>query len=191
MLKSVADKTSQHTLCRGFLAVFLVSILAACSSTPKVSSDYDPDYEFSDIRSYYAIPDNQSQFHGQPGTSLTDQRITSALAREMAARNITATSAEDADIWVIFHIVSKDKTRVTSYNSMYGYYGYGGGSSVQVRHYTEGTLLIDLINPDTRKTVWRSESSATIKEREPAEEQQLIHEHVAAAIAEVPGLRQP
>ena len=67
-------------------------------------------------------------------------------------------------------MVSQDKTRVTSYNNQYGYYGYrrgyaygwGGPTNVDVRQYTEGTLSVDIYDPQERRPVWHGRATRKI-----------------------------
>lgn len=149
----------------------IITLLMACTSTPKISTDYDPQYDFASIKTYYLVEHNLAAQIG--GTSLTDQRATREITAEMERRGISAASAEEADIIVTFHIVAQDRTKVTSYNNSYGYtrYGYGrggyygGGTQVDVRQYTEGTLLVDLVAPKEKRIVWRGQTSAVIRDR--------------------------
>ncbi len=183
------------TTARGLLTLFSIAIIAtlsACASGPKVDSDYDQNYNFGAIKSYYLEPDNQKEYLGLPGESLTNQRITKSIQSEMKRRGIVAKPAAEADILIAFHVTTKDKTRVTSYNTAYGYrpygYGYGGmgTSNVDVRQYTEGSLFIDLVNPKDKKTVWRGIASAILKDRTTEERIELINSYVGAIINTIP-----
>lgn len=176
-----------------FALVFVI-LLAACSSAPKVATDYDQNYNFSAIKSYHLVDQNQAAYIGEPGTSLADQRVTRAIAAEMQKRGIPEVSVDKADIIVTFHIVTQDKTRVTSYNTAYGYRGYGygyaspynGRSQVDVRQYVEGTLLIDLVSPAEKRTVWRGQSSAILKTISNEEREARAKAYVEAIFAHMP-----
>ena len=164
-------------------------LLAACSSTPKINTDYDPAHNFGTIKSYHIVSKKR------PISDLLIARVSHALDSSMAARGIKKVDANEADILIDFMVVTKDKTRVTSYNTGYGYrgfgnpyggYGYGGVNNVDVRQYTEGSLLIDLIEPTTQKTVWRGTSKATVKERTPEEKTELANLHTETIVQQMP-----
>ena len=164
-------------------------LFTACASSPDISVDYSPDFHSKHIGSYHLIT--------QPDIdTLADQRIVSAINSQLKARGLAAQSKQQADIWVSYLVVTKDRTKVNTYNSMagfnsYGYgYGprYGGGwgttTNVSVYEYTEGTLLIDLIDPKTNKTVWRGTGSTNISVNRNAEQRTALIESYVAAIVD-------
>lgn len=163
--------------------------LAACSNTPKVNTDYNQNHNFGTIKSYHIVNKKRAV------NDLIVARITHGLDSSMAARGIKKSDANDADILIDFMVVTKDKTRVTSYNTGYGYrgfanpyggFGYGGVNNVDVHQYTVDSLLIDLIDPATQKTVWRGTSTAIVKERSPEEKTELANMHTEAIVQKMP-----
>lgn len=178
----------------------IVSALAfiGCASGPKVDADYNEAYNFSQVKSYHLIPDKTADYLGQPGSSLTDQRIEKAIGVEMDKRNIAPVARDQADILVSFHVTSQDKTRVRNYNMGYNYGYYGGyrrsgmsmgyGNDISVQQYTEGVLLIDLVDPKTNNVVWRGTATKKIDASWTNDERiEIINSHVAATMALVPG----
>ena len=170
-------------------------VLAGCSTTPRVAVDFDPNYNFSAVKTYALVDYTQDDAAGEPGTTLVEQRIAEAIQRNMSTRGIKAVDQGQADLVVSFTVVTKDKTRINTYNTNYGFYGYrrgfpyGYGTEVDVRNYTEGTLIIDLVQPGEKRIVWRGASSAVLRDRSPEERRELIDSHVNAIMAEMP-LRQ-
>ncbi len=170
------------------LSVSLLA-LAACSTSPRIGTDYDPEHDFGHIQSYHILDKKRAT------GDLINARIVHAVNNSMTSRGITLANAEEADILIDFMVVAKDKTRVTSYNTGYGYHGYGygrgygygyGGNSVDVRQYTEGTLLLDLIDPKENRTVWRGTVSAVVKQRSVEEKTEIANSYTEAIIAEMP-----
>lgn len=160
----------------------LLCLLTACSSAPKVNTDYDLTHNFGTIKSYHIISKTR------PISDLLVARVNNALDNSMATRGIKKVSANQADILIDFMVVTKDKTRITSYNTRYGYRGFGFGYSgnVDVHHYTEGSLLIDLIDPASQKTVWRGSSKTIIKKRTPEEKTELANLHTETIVQQMP-----
>ena len=65
----------------------------------------------------------------------------------------------EADLYLTWHLVTQEKTDVRTYNSISYYNCWRCGpavSDVSVRQYTEGTLIVDLIDPLRNQSVWRS-----------------------------------
>ena len=88
--------------------------------------------------------------------TLVEKRIRAAVDDQLRAKGLTRVEGE-ADLHVITHATTTTGSRldVTSY----GYGGYVGwkgfttwtpGTGVQVRDYTTGTLVVDLVDPTTQ-----------------------------------------
>jgi hypothetical protein len=131
------------------LLLMLASLtLAACSSSPKLFVNQDPNADFSTFSTYNYVAnlgtDDREGYH-----SIFSQYLINATSQQLEARGYT--KADNPDLLVNFNTSSKEKIRTTSSPSMsggyYGYRGYGayGGYDTTVTQYTEGTVNIDLI----------------------------------------------
>jgi hypothetical protein len=122
--------------------------LTACSSSPKLFVNQDPNADFSTFSTYNYVAnlgtDDREGYH-----SIFSQYLINATSQQLEARGYT--KADNPDLLVNFNTSSKEKIRTTSSPSMsggyYGYRGYGayGGYDTTVTQYTEGTVNIDLI----------------------------------------------
>lgn len=186
---------------RRLFLVGLVVLLSACASSYKPDIDYNPEYNFSGIQSFVVLDamepmnevDNQ-QFNVHL-SDLDNDRIIRAINVNLENKGLSSQPVENADIQVRYQVVTKDKTRIRSYNTSfyscwscgpyYGGYNYGGPvNDIDVKQYVEGTLIIDMIDPKLKKSVWRSQVSEAVKENIPVEEKQArIQELVDAMLA--------
>jgi hypothetical protein len=111
-------------------------------------------------------------------SDITNERISSAIETALLNKGLKQADSNNADILVSYQVVTKDKTRVYSYGTAAGYrcyrcrgFGYAGvGTGVDVRNYTEGTVIIDMLDPQTEKSVWRSVVSRPVKSNLTVEE---------------------
>jgi hypothetical protein len=139
-----------------FLTLALV-LLSACSQLD-VKFDYDPEYVFEGKNKYVVVHDN-----GERGDTLTQDRVSNAIKNALNAKSYKEVSKQNADLVFVFHINVQDKSDIYTDYQMMGYGGYGfargfGGSMVATTStysYTEGTLVVDALNPKTQKIVWR------------------------------------
>ena len=160
--------------------------MTACAG-PQISTDYDPEYQFTDLTSFYLVEMPRDRV-----SDITAARINAAIRASMAARGIKETDKESAKVWVNYLVVTQDKTRVRTYNTRHGYncyrcWGAHRGTEVDVRNYTEGSLILDLINPETKKTIWRGMRSKVVNpNRTPEERTQLINEYTDSIIGRMP-----
>ena len=172
------------------LLILIVGLLSACSTGPNVASDYDPAFDFSAIKSFHLVDKQRSS------SDLINNRVIKAINSSLASRSIEGRESQKADILVDFLVVTKDKMRINQYNTGYGYncfrcrapyFNYGTG--VDVQKFTEGSLIIDLVDPRKNTTVWRGIASAPVKNRMPQERTELINQYTEAIISAMP-LRQ-
>jgi len=86
--------------------------------------------------------------------------------------------SENPDIYVTYHFTSQENTSYNTtsmgYGGYGGYYGGWGGwggmggmgtSTTYATTYTEGTLIIDLYDPESKKLVWRGTGTVTVKDK--------------------------
>ena len=184
----------------------LVALLAGCASgPPKPDVDFKPDYDFGQVRKI-AFYKNSGQVSGDNPLQLSDiqkDRIDQALS--YALRNKGMEMVDDpaeADMLISWHLVTQHKTDVRTYETpTYGAsYGYGRynrysmyscwscaptRTEVSVQEYTEGTFIVDMIDPELRKSVWRGVTQSRLKGQH-AEDQGKYNDAATAIFASFP-----
>ena len=142
------------------LTVFVLPL--GCASTPKLEavSDFDRTYDFTSTRSFSILPIDRTSAAERLISDMQVSRIEEALSAELVRRGYDmAPSREDADLYLSWHLVTREKTDIRSYNASSAYQCWRCGppvSDVTVRQYTEGTFIVDLIDPRRNRSVWRS-----------------------------------
>ena len=169
-----------------YSALPLVLLLGACSSNYVPETDQSSSYDFSKIETYSVIGDEQLK---NPMFSDIDRaRFDAAIDISMQQHNIEEVSPEQADVLVSYFVITKDKVKVnSSYSGGYASscyrcgYGYGGGvTHINTRNYVEGTLVLDIIDNDSKLSIYRSTLTKPLKSYETAEErQQAINKAVS------------
>ncbi len=141
-----------------------------------ITSDWDRKANFNDYKTFNIFPrDSANQ------TFINDfdwKRIQDAINVEMVVRGYTF-QAENADMDVGVHILLKDKTDVRAYTDYYGGYGYGGyrygygyggygvgGSTTTISEYdyTQGTLILDVLDAKAKELLYQGIGVGTVKE---------------------------
>lgn len=150
-------------------------LLSACSTNYTPESDQSSQYDFSSIKTYSVIGDEQ---YKNPMFSDIDRvRFDSAIDDSMQQRGKFKVSESEADVLVSYFVVTKDKIKINStysggyYGHGYGHSGYGGSiSNISTRNYVEGTLVLDVIDNKTKQSVYRSTLVKPIKSYDSIEE---------------------
>ncbi len=148
-------------------------LLGACSSTYTATSDHQAAYDFSQVKSFYIIGDTENS---NPMLSDIDRdRFNTAITTELSLLGMSATDKESADVLVSYFVAAKDKTKVyaspSSHIALAPRYGYSASvSNVHARSYTEGTFVLDIIDNNLQKGVWRSTLQKPIKKHQTMQE---------------------
>jgi hypothetical protein len=166
------------------LPLTVIILLAACaSSPPKPTVDFKPDYNFAAVQTlaFYYKSGDSSGSNPVPLSDMARNRIDLALENAFAKKGYQVVSdASAADLLISWHVVTQDKTDVRTYQtpgmgmgysryggynrySMYNCWGCMSQTEVSVQNYTEGTFIVDLIDPKLKQSVWRSLIQERIK----------------------------
>ena len=172
---------------RFVLIVFLAIMSASCSSV-SVKYDYDQSKDFSRYKTYRWVDVNLPA-DALAKNPLIKNRVIEAVNKGLKEKGYTLTEGETADMAVVVHAGSKEKMQVTDWGT-YGWYNpwwgpYGG--QVDVSYYTEGTLVIDLVDMAEKELVWRGIATGTVQENpDPQKSQQRLDSIVAQILANFP-----
>ena len=168
------------------LLLLPAAALTGCS-TLQVSSDFDPKANFASLKTYDWLDEPQKPT-GDPridGNTLLENRIHEAVDTSLAARGYKKV-ASDPDFLVAYHVSLDKRQSVQTLNSYYGYgpgwgYGYGasyrpgywaGAPETYVYEYEEGTLIVDIVNPQNKELMWRGSATDEVNFKSTPEKDQ-------------------
>jgi hypothetical protein len=175
-------ETTKYFLTLTFITLITAILLVRCS-TISVMQDYDPEYDFSKLKTFGFLPIPEDAGIDQ----LNANRFGDAIKNEMTAKGYTV--SENADFGVALLFGKQTKTNITSYGYGYGpYWGrYGGTGNIDVSQYNEGTLIIDVIDMSKKELVWRGTGTGVIDPNATVEERTAnINNAVAQILAQFP-----
>jgi hypothetical protein len=161
-------------------AMLVLGSLAAHSAlAQKVTVEFDRAADFSKYKTF-AIRDGQlNSRNAALNSELVKKQIEADIARDLTARGLTeATGRTDLNVRYVFGAARK--TEIESYPA--GWYGFGT-RLVRVP-YSEGTLVIDLRDPNTRSLVWRGIASE--EKSDPTKIEGKLDDMVKKSIAKYP-----
>ncbi len=155
------------------LAVSAVVLFSACA-TLQVTTDYDHSKDFAGLKTY-ALHDNIVSSNATV-SSLNADRITTAVRDALNAKGYVE-AAGKSDFLVNINAVVQNKKQVTAntdfyggpyaYGGIYRPYAYWGGpvsatTSFNVDDYKDGSLIIDMVDPATKKLFWEGVGNSEI-----------------------------
>ena len=180
---------------RALLGLSLAVLLAACSSTPTATMDFEPGYDFSGVRKIAIQPIKRTVASQAILSDMQIGRVNDSLTAELQRRGFQVVQNNaDADMLLAWHLVTQERTDVRTFNSSTRYncwncrgMGMGSGTNVTVRQYTQGTFIVDMIDPTSLQAVWRSVFESRMRDQsDPARAAEARDTAVAVVLAEFP-----
>jgi hypothetical protein len=137
----------------------LVLASATTARAQKVTYDYDKTADFSKIRTYAWVRGQELQ------DELNHKRVVSAIDAQLAAKGLTRVEANGmADVLVVYD-AGFDRNLQIEGSSM----DWGGplrrgnrNGSARVAEIVTGTLVVGLLDPETKSVVWRGMATRDI-----------------------------
>ena len=169
-------------------ALLSLALLGACSSY-NVTYDYDVTASFARYRTF----DYYTSKKGTGGTtSLMDKRVRAAVEKELQTKGFAMETKADPDFLVTYYpIVQNRKVRTNVRVGMgWGYRPFYGGVSTttsQVRHYKEGTIVIEIVDFKTNQMIWQGAAEGALTGlNSPEEADEMVPKAVRDILAKFP-----
>ncbi len=162
------------------ITIFSITLMLSSCSSLKVNYDMDQKVNFNQFDTFSFYP-----WDYKNGFQINDydkQTILVAIQDDMEKKGYKYVK-EGGDLVISIFITLKGKTSYEAYNNHYGgWAGYGGGwgysgfgygygygpgyntTTVTEHNYTEGTLIIDAFNANTKKLIWQGTGSRPVEQ---------------------------
>jgi hypothetical protein len=142
--------------------------------TIRVATDFDPTVSFQDMHRFaWLEPPEVEGASPFADNSLLRKRLRTAVESELTSRGFRLVETpEEADFLATYHVDLSERFRDdgsvgVGVGSYYG--GYGVGTAYRtggVINYQEATLILDIVDPETRALLWRGWGSGVLKTRD-------------------------
>ena len=144
------------------MALCGVLLLAGCATGPQITTEADPEADFSQYRTFAFYSPLAIEREGY--SSALSERMKAATRAQMESRGYTYTEGKP-DVWVNINAYTQRRTEVTSMPTVdYAYYySYRANryfavpfwsDRTDVRRYTEGTMNIDIVDVARNRLAW-------------------------------------
>ena len=165
--------------------------LSGCS-TLSVGYDFDQKANFSQYKKYDWLPFPKDMKVNE----LNRARFVTAVENNLAKKGFSQNSSKP-DFVIATHFGKENKVDITNWGYTYapnGYYGgygyrhsgyagsYANTGGVSVYEYEQGTLILDLVDANTKKLIWRATAKAIVS---PASTPEKQTEKIENAVQEI------
>lgn len=162
------------------------TVLAGCANAPDISSDYDQNYPFSNVKTYAWLENTGSNY-----TNLVGKRIINAADKALGDKGLILSDAGKADVIVTYNVSVSEEINVFEHYDSWGYSPYFGPRpmhhTTHVRKYNKGTLILDIIDNKKKTVIWRGSAQSTVKDNvSPEERTAKINQAISDMLASFP-----
>ncbi len=149
---------------KNLVASLFLCAAAACAQ--QVGYNFSQDADFNKFKTYKWVEIKGSETLDQ----LTEAQLRSALDTELAKKNLTKSTSDNADLYIGYQVALKSEKQFTSFDTGWGYgpgwRGRGMGSTMttgQTSTITVGSLVLDMYDPVAKQLVWRGTATNTVE----------------------------
>ena len=139
------------------LGVLLGSMALWLGCAPiAVKTDYDRTIDFTNYQTFKWMPYPKKRGKNVVHKgSFEDVRIRRAVESELLAKGYQVKKSGRADALLAYHVAVRQQVSLDRYGYGYGYWG----RHTHVRRYKEGTIIIDIVDPEMKQLIWRGAAS--------------------------------
>jgi hypothetical protein len=153
--------------------------MVGCSKSAE--TDFDPAFHTKALSTFAVVHKSKEGYD-----TLNDERIRNAITREIEKKGYSTAPEETADFHVTFQTrIDEDVPSNVSFGFGFGSYSSGLGTSVGTSHNPtddKENLLINMVDPKTQKTFWRTSLSRDVQEFKTPEERSAYFDKTVAAM---------
>jgi hypothetical protein len=145
---------------RKFLWLALFPLLLLCgirSAAQDVKYNFMPGTDFSKYHTYKWVTIEGASYPNQ----ILDAQIKDAVNSQLAAKGLTMTTGDTADLYVGYQIAVNQQQQWNAYG-MGGGLRWGGMASATSSTINIGTLVLDMYDPTSKQLVWTGNATKTL-----------------------------
>jgi len=137
------------------LGICLLAFVLPASSAAKIEVAHDPEVDFSRFSTYAWIEGSPA---GKPEVQIW---LVKAIEHQLESKGLRKVDPDSADVHVKSLVLTLVNVSIFS-NYIGSATGGWGFWQANTRAYGDGALVVDIIDPDVDKLIWRSIASGTI-----------------------------
>ena len=138
-------------------ALAIVVMTCGYAAAQDVHTNFMPGTDFSKYHTYKWVTIEGGAHPNQ----ITDAEIKQAIDTQLAAKGLTKTDSDKADLYVGYQVAVDQEKQWNAYGTGGGI-RFGGMGSATSSTINVGTLALDMYDPPTQQLVWTGQATKTI-----------------------------
>lgn len=141
--------------------ILLFTLISACSSRNNAGVVYHHSFDFSQVKSYSLYNRNSPFTDSQNLLDTRRNAIEIAIERTMSRKKFDYLEPEQADVIVTYYFLSGKLREYSEYNEVVRFCvpclrANAWQTNHQYSNLATGNLILDLVDPKKKRSVWRS-----------------------------------
>jgi hypothetical protein len=167
---------TKFALCRVLMVAGTVLLAGAALSAQDVKYNFMPGTDFSKFRTYKWVPIEGASHPNQ----IVDAEIKSSADSQLAAKGLTKTDGDKADLLVGYQVAVDKEKQWNAYGM--GGFRFGGMESATSSTISNGSLVLDIYDPASKQLVWTGTATKTL---DPSSNQEKNQKNLDKAMAKL------
>ena len=172
------------------LLLFISVLLVSCTARPlSVQAKYQPLFDFNNVQSYSLYNRDQPFNEFQSLSDAVRNDIELAIERAMEQQGYQFKTQQKADVILTYYWLKQDVRAFKIYNNGVYFCAYclnhaKSDTKADRLNIKSNTLIIDVLNRKTKRSVWRSFYPLPVKPKENSQQvQRKVHQAVSLMLA--------
>ena len=159
------------------LLTLLVFVIAAGCAQLQTGSEMDKATDFAALHKFGWLHEVDKEAEDvRLNDPAVRQTVRTAIEQALEAKGYVLTDRQQADFLVTWFGAIEQKIKRENIDHFYAPYGYGTlyrnpvlntESPQKIQEYEEGTIIIDAVDPESRRLIWRGSGSGRIQGDQP------------------------
>jgi hypothetical protein len=151
--------------CNRFLSLLVLVAVALAAGCISTRATLAPNAKVEQYRTFAFTPQANTAIDRTP----TGAVVRDSITRELAEHGIRPASGAPPDFYVSYQLVLREQLTASNWGGWGGWggwgwggVGWGGWGGPDIYEYTEGTLVVDFIDPRTNSSFWRGTATSVV-----------------------------
>lgn len=174
---------------RTLVLALAIGLVAGCAASgPTISSNKDPNADFSSIQTFGFMNPLGTDRSG--ARTPLSQMLANSVIKELEMRGLR--QAENPDVAINFFVNTEQRMDVRQvptsgfHRYRHGRYRTWGGYETRIREFTQGTLALDIIDPQRSVLIWEGTAVGRLGRGNIEITQEQVDDVVATLLKEFP-----
>lgn len=170
------------------VVILLIMALAGCSLM-EVQHQYEPNAPFASYKNFHWIQGMEENKQEEEIDEQLDQQIRGKISEELANKGFNESLTEKADFLINYQLITQERVAISQKDESFRHLNYRYPTSMNVESYSyrTGSIILDVIDPQSREVVWQGNVYGFVDvHTDPQKQQKRLEKAVKLLLSKFP-----